>query len=209
MTVFSETLWTCSGDSHFIEPPDLFRERLPKDLADRLPRSERISDDEEIVHIDGRTIRRRLPKASSPEMTEAWRKFREGMAQGGRGASSSEARLEALDDQGVWGEVVFPSLGLWYGEIEDAHLVSEAARVMNDFVKEELIDRSPRFVPTATLPLQSKELSIAEARRVADLGFKAVFLPTTLDESCPRWNEDHWNDLWSTLEATAFSMLTA
>jgi len=202
MTVFSETLWTCSGDSHFIEPPDLFRERLPKDLADRLPRSERISDDEEIVHIDGRTITRRIPKPSSPEMAEARRKFQEGMAQGGLGASNADARLEALDGQGVWGEVIFPSLGLWYGEIGDAHLVDAAARVMNDFVKEALIDRSPRFVPTATLPLQSKELSIAEARRVADLGFKAVFLPTTLDDAQPRWNDDHWADLWATLEDT-------
>jgi predicted TIM-barrel fold metal-dependent hydrolase len=201
-SVFTEKLWTCSGDSHFVEPPALFRERLPKALADRLPRSERVSDEEEIVHIDGRSFRRRIPKASSPEMAEARRKFNEGMAQGGLGASDGRARLEALDDQGVWGEVVFPSLGLWYGEIQDADLVHEAAKVINDFVKEELIDRSPRFVPAATLPLQSTELSIREVRRVADLGFKAVFLPTSLDDSRPRWNEDAWDGFWSTLEET-------
>lgn len=31
---FTETMWTCSGDSHFIEPPNLFAERLPKELAE-------------------------------------------------------------------------------------------------------------------------------------------------------------------------------
>jgi len=41
---FTEKLWTCSGDSHFIEPPRLFQERLPQELADRLPRSEKVSD---------------------------------------------------------------------------------------------------------------------------------------------------------------------
>lgn len=196
----TDMLWTCSGDSHFIEPPNLFRERLPKAFADRLPRSERVSDDEEIVHIDGKTIRRRIPKPSSPEMAEARRKFNEGMAQGGLGASDGRARLEALDDQGVWGEVVFPSLGLWYGEISDAELVHAAAKAVNDFVKEALIDVSARFVPTATLPLQSIEFSIEEARRVASLGFKAVFLPTSLNEDQPRWNEDAWDALWAVLE---------
>ena len=24
-----EKIWACSGDSHFMEPPDLFRENLP------------------------------------------------------------------------------------------------------------------------------------------------------------------------------------
>src|ERR1700730_19441205 len=102
----TDTMWTCSVDSHFIEPPSVFAERLPKELADRLPRSEEISDIEEIVHIDGRSFNRRLPKPSSPEMAEQRRKFAEAMAQGGLGASDGRARLQALDEQGVWGEVV-------------------------------------------------------------------------------------------------------
>jgi predicted TIM-barrel fold metal-dependent hydrolase len=197
---FSEKLWTCSGDSHFTEPKDLFTTSLPAALAERLPRSEKISDTEERVHIDGRSFTRKLPKPSSPEMAEARRKFAEGMAQGGLGASDGKERLKALDDQGVWGEVVFPSLGLWYGELDDPNLVFEAAKVANDFVKAELIDRSPRFVPTATLPLQSIELSVQEAGRAAELGFKAVFLPTSLADTSPRWNEDAWEPLWARCE---------
>jgi predicted TIM-barrel fold metal-dependent hydrolase len=196
----TDVLWTCSGDSHFIEPPDLYRRNLPATLADRLPRSERISENEEIVHIDGASLRRRIPTPSSPEMAEARRKFAEGMAQGGAGAYNASARLEHLDDQGVWGEVVFPSLGLWYGQIKDPVLVNEAAKVANDFVHDELIRTSARFVPTATLPLQSLEFSIAEAQRCAELGFLAVFLPTSLPDGVPRWNEDAWDGLWSACE---------
>jgi predicted TIM-barrel fold metal-dependent hydrolase len=199
-TTNKDLLWTCSGDSHFLEPRELFQENLPRQLADRLPRSERIGEDEEIVHIDGRSFRRKIPKPSSPEMAEARRKFAEGMAQGGAGAYQARSRLEHLDNQGVWGEVVFPSLGLWYGEIRDADLVRAAARVINDFVHGELIQTSPRFVPAATLPLQSVDYSVAEARRCADLGFRAVFLPTSLDDSQPRWNEDAWEPLWAACE---------
>src|SRR5437870_2411985 len=105
-------LWTNSGDSHFIEPPDLFKQNLPAALADRLPRSQKVSDTEEI----------------------------------------------------------------------------------------ELIRTSRRFVPTATLPLQSVELSIKEAQRCADLGFLAVFVPTEPAKTDPYWNDDHWEPLWSVCE---------
>ena len=196
----ADQLWTHSGDSHFIEPPSLYRENLPAALADRLPRSERISEEEEIVHIDGRQLRRKIPKPSSPEIAEARRQFAEAMAQGGAGQSNGRVRLEHLDDQGVWGEVVYPSLGLWYDQIQDPDLVAAAARVLNDYIHDELIRLSPRFVPTATLPLQSLEHALKEAVRCAELGFHAVFLPTSLADNVPAWNQDHWEPLWATCE---------
>lgn len=193
-----DKLWTNSGDSHFIEPRDLFRENLPRRLADRLPRSERHGD-EELVHIDGKVLRRNVPKPTA-DTARAMTEFRDAMLQGGEGQGNGKVRLGHLDDQGVWGEVVFPSLGLWYGQIEDPHLVHEAAKVLNDFVADELIRTSQRFVPTATLPLQSVELSIAEAQRCAELGFLAVFLPTEPNPAQPYWNDDIWEPLWVACE---------
>ena len=55
-------LWANSGDSHFLEPDDLWQQILPKPLADRMPRSEKVGDDEEIIHVDGKTLHRKLPK---------------------------------------------------------------------------------------------------------------------------------------------------
>jgi predicted TIM-barrel fold metal-dependent hydrolase len=196
----NDVLWTCSGDSHFSEPPNLYKDNLPKHLADRLPRSEKLNDQEEIVHIDGKQFRRKLPKPSSPEMAEARRVFSEGMSQGGLGATDPTVRLQHLDEQGVWAELTFPSLGLWYGEIDDPELAAPAAVVANDFVHEQLIKSSPRFVPTATLPLQSVEYSVKEAQRAAGMGFHAVFMPTTLNPDRPRWNEDYWEPLWAACE---------
>src|SRR4051812_10754582 len=194
-----ELLWTNSGDSHFIEPPDLFKANLPAELADRLPRSERISDTEEIVHIDGRQIRREIPRPR--EWTaKALTEFREAMRQGEDGATNGRTRLRYLDEQGVWGEVVYPSLGLWYNEIESADLTLAAAEVLNDYVHDELIRTSPRFVATATLPLQSVELSVREAERCLAMGFKAIFLPVGAPVGSPYWNDDAWDPLWSVLE---------
>src|SRR6266700_2151437 len=63
-----------------------------------------------------------------------------------------------------------------------------------------MIRVSPRFIPVATLPLQSMEYALREADRAAGLGFKAVFVPTSLPPSQPRWNDDSWDPLWSLCE---------
>ena len=57
-----DKIWAHSGDSHFLEPEDLWRQILPPKAAERMPRSEKVSDDEEIVHVDGTSFRRKLPK---------------------------------------------------------------------------------------------------------------------------------------------------
>jgi predicted TIM-barrel fold metal-dependent hydrolase len=195
----ADKLWANSGDSHFIEPPDLYRRRLPADLAERLPWSERIGEDEEIVHIDGQQIRRALPqpKESTAKALAEFRTAQFAESQAGGGTAGGKLRLTHLDDQGVWGEVIFPSLGLWYNQIKSLDLVEAAARALNDYVREELIDASPRLVPTATLPLQSVELSLQEAKRCAEMDFHAVFVPTGPPEGMPYWSDDVWAPLWA------------
>ena len=37
-------IWANSGDSHYLEPDDLWYDLLPKELADRMPRAEKISE---------------------------------------------------------------------------------------------------------------------------------------------------------------------
>ena len=49
-------LWANSGDSHLMEPPDLFAS-LPDDIKERLPRSVKDpSGDFETIYIDGQVF---------------------------------------------------------------------------------------------------------------------------------------------------------
>ena len=57
-------LWANSGDSHYLEPDGLWDQILPKHLAERMPHTEHISDTEEIVHVDGQSFPRQLPRAA-------------------------------------------------------------------------------------------------------------------------------------------------
>ena len=63
-------LWANSGDSHLMEPPDLFAS-LPDDIRERLPRSVKDpSGGFETIYIDGQEFRRDLPK--SPRRRRGW-----------------------------------------------------------------------------------------------------------------------------------------
>ena len=112
----SDKIWANSGDSHFIEPAGLWHEMMPKALADRMPRSERIGDTEEIVHVDGKQFRRQLPKLAS-------KKDKDGLTIGDLvmrppGARDLSLRMKDLDEEGIWAEIVFSSLGLLYSDVE-------------------------------------------------------------------------------------------
>ena len=76
-------IWANSGDSHFVEPENLFADRMPKDLADRMPRS--VKDEDglwETVYVDGQEFRRRMPKPSA-------------------GVSGSDLTSEEFKDKGI------------------------------------------------------------------------------------------------------------
>jgi len=200
-------IWANSGDSHVLEPEDLWTNSLPAELAERMPRSEK-RDGIETVYVDGQSFQRRIVVVRADG--EHW--FRGGITEVAEGTDADELsrapgswdiqlRLKDLDNEGIWGEVVYPSIGLWNGMIRDPELYREGVRALNDWLKESIIDVTPRMVPAAGISILSVDDAVAEAVRVAGLGFHAISLPTTLDSNVtPNWNDDSWDPLWTTAE---------
>jgi len=193
-------IWANSGDSHFLEPENLFQEILPPALAERMPRSVK-EDGWETVYIDGDTIRRPLPKP-----------IREGEFAGETiatlsvrppGAGNVTERIKDLDQEGIWGELTFPSLGMWANMIKDPVLVSEGAKALNDWALSEIqVAAGGRLIATASLPLLRVEDAVAEVHRVAATGYHAVFIPTVPPQGRPGYNFDEWEPLWQAIEET-------
>ena len=187
-------IWANSGDSHFLEPEDLWRNGLPKSLADRTPHSVKDADGEwETVHVDGRQFRRKLP-------TSAQRDFKE-KSKGAPGGRDVDIRLKDLDNEGIWAEVVFPSLGMWNASMRDPALVREMTKVSNDWAHDTLMKKSERLLPTAQVSMLSIADAVKELERCAELGFKSVFLPTTPPDALPDYNRDDWEVFWAAAEA--------
>ncbi len=187
-------IWAHSGDSHFLEPDDLFLSSMPEDLAMRMPRSVKDADGEwETVHVDGQQFRRQLPQGAQKEFYEA--------SSRAPGAGNTALRLIDLDNEGIWGEVVFPSLGMWNSTFKDPVLVREAMRVANDWSMD-TIQRptNNRLLPTAQVSMLSLNDAVAEIERTAEMGFRSIFLPTLPPASLPDYNRDDWEPFWTAAE---------
>lgn len=192
-------IWADSGDSHFLEPEDLWFRILPARQAERMPRSERVGDDEEMVHIDGASFRRKLPRIMT-------RKGADGLtitelSSRPPGSRDIGARLADLDQEGIWAEVIYPSLGLWQNLLKDPVLVREATRAENEWIVSEIQAVAPdRLVPAGQLPLLSVDDAVAELEHCAEIGLHAAYLPTGVPEGVEDYNREVWEPLWTAAE---------
>ena len=133
-----------------MEPADLWTSRLPKRLADRAPRSER-GDKYEILYIDGQQIDRQLN-----DFMDAMRP---------PGAFDLDVRLKDLDQEGVWSQLAFPSMGFWSVNITDRELAREVARAWNDWSHEEVMSRQDRIFTPAIVSLADVGDAVKELER--------------------------------------------
>lgn len=193
--------WANSGDSHATGEVERWRDILPKRLAERMPRSVKDSDGEfETVYVDGKSFRRKLPKLVT-KTDESGKTIAELVSE--RGAKSLEGRLRDLDQEGIWGEVVYASLGLWESLITDRSMIRDVARLQNDYLASEVAEASGhRLVPTASLPLLDVDDAVAEVQHAAAIGLKCVSVPTGLPKGAPALNRDDWEPFWAACEDT-------
>jgi predicted TIM-barrel fold metal-dependent hydrolase len=176
-----------------LEPDDLWRANLPKRLADLTPRAEKDPDGEwETVHVDGQSFRRKLPTSAAVKFVEASHRP--------QGIRDARARLADLDKEGIWGEVIFPSLGMWSSSFRTPELLRECMRVSNDWAWENISKVSPRYVATAQVSTLSVDDAVTELQRCADIGFRAVFLPTKPHPHQDDWHRDSWEPFWAAAE---------
>jgi predicted TIM-barrel fold metal-dependent hydrolase len=195
----TEKIWAHSGDSHFLEPDDLWHQILPRQQADRMPRTERLSETEERVTVDGKSFTRPLPKiltakgATGETIAE--------LSHRPPGARDIKQRLKDLDEEGIWGEVMYQSIGLWSSLIEDPQLIREAARAENDWLVSEIQSLAPdRLVPAALMPLLDVDDAVAELQHAAAIGLHLVSLPTGNPPGTKDWHHDSWEPLWAAAE---------
>ncbi len=199
-------IWSNSGDSHIIEPPDLFNS-LPERIREKMPRS--VKDPSgafETIYIDGQVFKRDMP-TNSPN------KIRTGITARPIGSNEDEfitrviagndatSRLKDLDDEGVWGEVIYPSLGIWQFNLRTPEVAAAGSRVLNDFALD-FQNKSPRFVCTASIPLLDVDDAVAEIRRASAAGFLCGFLPTKPPIGRPLWNDEEWDTMWAAFADT-------
>ena len=178
-------IWAHSGDSHLMEPEDLWTSRLPKRLADRAPRTER-GEKYEIAYIDGQQINRQLN-----DFADAMRP---------PGFKDLKIRLEDLDQEGIWCQLAFPSSGFWMVSINDPELARLCVRAWNEWAIDDFMAQQDRIFAPACVPLTDVDDAVAEVEWAAEKGFQGIFLPTSMPPE-KEYGFELWNPLWAAADA--------
>ncbi|HVX17773.1 MAG TPA: amidohydrolase family protein [Acidimicrobiales bacterium] len=186
-----------SADGHLLEPPDLFRTRMPAHLRDRAVWEEDFELDE--PWEGGARIFRRLHTAGF----EGWTISRYRQTRGRMPEGDPDLILEDMDFDGVDAQVLHPNLSL-FGLYSDDHELSMAhARVYNDYVMERFSPYFHRLAPTAPIPITDIDDAVAEVERVADGGFRAVLLPATPPKP---YHSREYDPIWAAIQDAQLSV---
>lgn len=192
-----------SADGHFVEPANLWTERMDKRFRDRAPRVE-ARDDADYYIIDGVTP---FPVGLEGASMEDKISGQINMMGGHRhadtrpGAWDPEARLTDLTLDNVRAEVMYPGgFGLQFWAAPDAEYQREAIRVYNDWVSEFCATNPAVFLGAVMVPMRGPVAwAVEEAQRVAKLpGVKTISIPTTMVDR--PYSSPEYEPLWAALE---------
>lgn len=166
------------ADGHICEPPAVWNEYVAKPYRDRTIRVERDGDGRDWVSINGR-IRRNLRPAAActpwgmddPEKVPTWQDILPGSYDGG-------ARAKVLEEEGIEHALLYPSLHLIQGDVEDPEVAAATCHGYNEWIADMCRDGRGRLSAVGIIPLQSPEAAAREVEHIAKLGLKgACFRP--------------------------------
>ena len=175
-----------SADSHVNEPPELFRERMPAKLRDRAPRTEEVNGVRQLI-VEG-TRPRKLPAGRARQEGEELQQSRVG-------GWDPKLRIRDQDRDGIAAEVVYPTISLQSSfSTPDPELQMGLSRAYNDWAVEIFSGYRERFAVAAIVPMLDIDAACEEAKRVADMGLRALFLPARVEQR--PYNDPDYDQFW-------------
>jgi predicted TIM-barrel fold metal-dependent hydrolase len=205
MATMSEEVRVVDADTHLTEAHDLWTKRAPAAYRDRVPRVEQV-DGKPTWVVDGAAlgfaggggvIDRDGEKYPFAESMIVW-----GIDRIHQAAYDPKARLQVMDDSGVWAQVLFPnSIGLGgqglADSVQDPVLRRMCIEIYNDAMAELQEESGVRFLPMPVLPAWDVDACVREAERVAGLGLRGVNMTSDpQDLGAPDLANRAWDPLW-------------
>ncbi len=195
--------WVIDADAHVTEPADVWTERLPSKYADDAPRLVRDEKSGWDVWkladgVDDRLGRPHRHRRMAEEVPERPRNMDEVPA----AAHDAGARLQYMDEVGIWAQVMYPNVGGFgnqaFLKMEDPQLQIECVRAYNDWMTDWCAADPRRLLSVTATPFWDVDASVAEVERCAAKGHRGVLFtgePQRFD--LPYLGDPHWDPLWA------------
>lgn len=188
-----------SSDSHIIEPPDLWEQRIDARFRDRAPHlvheehaDQWYADGVKFGNI-GTNQQAGLRFEAPEKLTAAGR-----MATIPLGGVDPHAHVQDMDVDTVAGGVLYPSQGLTVFRVPDSTLLSAIFRAYNDWLADFCRPYPHRLKGIAMLNVDDAEDAAQELQRVARLGLAGAMI--TLRPMEHRYDHPMYERLWAAAE---------
>src|SRR5579863_2359120 len=173
------------GDSHFMEPLDLFERYVDPAMRDRTVRLARdpvtgvramLADNKPMKLRDVEEMLGLLVGYGQKESGLSMNRF-DRYAAFSAEWQNMDARVNFLDAEGIETQVIYPSLGIvWEGEVDDPLLADALCRAYNRWAFELVASHKDRLFPAAHISIRDSALAVRELERVAKLGCRTAFI---------------------------------
>ncbi len=191
-----------SSDSHVFEPPDLWTTRIDVAFRDRAPRMQRLHGVDQLV-VEAQQVIAGIGLISNagarfeaPETISSQGRF-EDVHQGGYDPAQ---HLKDMQLDGVAGEVLYPSQGLFYFKVADTQLMSAIFRAYNDWLAEFCRTDPERLKGIAMINLDDVQDGIKELERTAKMGFAGAMI-TEYPLEDRRYDQPEYEPFWAAAQA--------
>ena len=168
-----------SSDNHVFEPADLWTSRAQPKYKDRMPRLERLEDGD-WWYSDGYRITGTASGTLAGVRFEDPSKLRlnNPVEEVRPGGYIPEEHVKDMDEDGVYGSIVYPSVGAeLYENIPDGDLLSEIFRIYNDWLAEFCKPFPDRLKGIACISTDDIKSGVKELERCAKMGLAGAMIP--------------------------------
>jgi predicted TIM-barrel fold metal-dependent hydrolase len=194
-----------SADSHIVEPPDMYTNRIEPKFRDRAPRMERrktptgreydawMLGDMQVGTL-GAVMQagQRFEDPSQIDFLGLWEDVR-------KGAYDPHRMIVENEEDGVWGSCLQPSQGLFWYRVPDSGLLTEVCRVYNDWITDFCKPYPERLKGIAMLNVDDVDVACGELERAKELGLVGAFIPVTPLPERP-YRHPSYDRLWWTAQ---------
>ncbi len=187
-------------DAHVNEPPDLWLERLPSKWKDRAPQV-RHDDNGDLWIFDGG--REKWPVGLTAVAGLSYFDYKPmGITYASMrpGSFDTRARLDDMDADGIYAQIVYPSVTLRGARIysQDRDLQVACVRAYNEWLLEFCEDSGGRLIGQAILPTANLEDAIAELEWALENGHRGCVISSFPNGSLDPKPED--DKFWALAE---------
>jgi predicted TIM-barrel fold metal-dependent hydrolase len=193
-----------SVDDHTVEPPDMFKNHLPKKYADDAPRLVHNDDGSDTWQFRDTVIPNVALNAVAGRPKEEYGLEPQGLDEIRPGCYNVDERVKDMNAGGILASICFPSFPGFAARLfatEDTEFSVALVQAYNDWHIDEWCGAYPaRFIPMAIPVIWDAEECAKEVRRVAKKGVHALTVtenPAAM--GYPSFHNEYWNPLWEAL----------